>query len=458
MIKDIVIGVSENYLEHLLVMLESILSNNSNLDLHFYIFENDFADSSKNLLLEKFKKYGKKIEFVHITEEDSKGFPLTQYFKISTYFRLFSIKKLPEGIKSFLYLDVDLIIDGSIEELLNFDIEDKSIAAVRDCSVNGYQARLEIEEGYPYFNAGVLIVNLEKMRRKNIYDEMIKYIKDKSNALLWLDQDVLNKFFYNDFIELPSVWNYHRFFVLNRGNNIKKIEMDNPVIIHYTGPIKPWDKNDSSVLKKKYDYYHEKLDFETNKKATNKRISLKEFVPIKFLKRVYHFLVKNKVFIYFLKVLNNFKAFRYLKYKLNEKIHFIPHQVIHSYSGVETSIDFIKIETNIIHGIDNILQLPSIIKINGWFLVPSRNITEFEKFICVIDSSGEVKKVFSTTVLEREDINRNFSDEFDYSSSGFITIIDKEKIQEKDFSIGLLLIDKVTKETYFKTTETKISI
>jgi lipopolysaccharide biosynthesis glycosyltransferase len=277
-------------------------------------------------------------------------------------------------------------------------------------------------------------VNLEKMRRENIYDEMIKYIKDKSNALLWLDQDVLNKFFYNDFIELPSVWNYHRFFVLNRGNNIKKIEMDNPVIIHYTGPIKPWDKNDSSVLKKKYDYYHEKLDFETNKKATNKRISLKEFVPIKFLKRVYHFLVKNKVFIYFLKVLNNFKAFRYLKYKLNEKIHFIPHQVIHSYSGVETSIDFIKIETNIIHGIDNILQLPSIIKINGWFLVPSRNITEFEKF------------------------NRYFSDEFDYSSSGFITIIDKEKIQEKDFSIGLLLIDKVTKETYFKTTETKISI
>ena len=167
--------------------------------------------------------------------------------------------------------------------------------------------------------------------------------------------------------------------------------------------------------------------------TNNKRISLKEFVAIKFLKRVYHFLVKNKVFIYFLKVLNNFKAFRYLKYKLNEKIHFIPHQVIHSYSGVETSIDFIKIETNIIHGIDNILQLPSIIKINGWFLVPSRNITEFEKFICVIDSSGEVKKVFSTTVLEREDINRYFSDEFDYSSSGFITIIDKEKIQEKDF-------------------------
>ena len=181
-------------------------------------------------------------------------------------------------------------------------------------------------------------------------------------------------------------------------------------------------------------------------------------MPIKFLKRVYHFLVKNKVFIYFLKVLNNFKAFRYLKYKLNEKIHFIPHQVIHSYSGVETDVDFIKIETNIRYGIDTILQLPSIIKINGWFLVPSRNITEFEKFICVIDSSGEVKKVFSTTVLEREDINRYFSDEFDYSSSVFITIIDKEKIQEKDFSIGLLLIDKVSKETYFKTIETKISI
>ena len=458
MIRDIVIGVSENYLDHLLVMLESILSNNHNLDLHFYIFENDFKDSSKKLLLENFKKYNKKIDFIHITEEDSKGFPLTQYFKISTYFRLFSLKKLPEGIKSFLYLDVDLIIDGSIEELLNFDIKDKSIAAVRDLSVSGYQVRLEIEEGYPYFNAGVLIINLEKIRRENVYDEIIEYIKDKSNALLWLDQDVLNKFFYNDFIELPSIWNYHRFFVLNRGNNINKIEMDNPVIIHYTGPIKPWDKNDTSVLKEKYDYYRDKLNFESNELGKNKNSSLKKFIPINLLKKIYYFLIKNKIFMHLLKVLNNIEIFRYLKYKFNEKIHFIPHQVIHLYHGMERNINFIEIETNILYGIDNILQLSSIIRINGWFLVPLHNITKFEKFICIIDSNGKVKKVFSTTAIERDDINEHFNNGFDYSSSGFITIIDKTKIGEKDFSIGLLLIDKITKESHFRITTTKISI
>ena len=140
-----------------------------------------------------------------------------------------------------LYLDVDIIVDGNISELWNTNIEEYVVAAVREESVEANEERLGIPKNQKYFNAGVLLMNLKKIREEKFFEKIMNYLKKNYETILYSDQDVLNAVFYNTWLELDEKWNYHNYFVIRRNSKIELINLDTPRIIHYTGPIKPWE-------------------------------------------------------------------------------------------------------------------------------------------------------------------------------------------------------------------------
>ena len=96
-------------------------------------------------------------------------------------------------------LDADAFVDRWIgSELWDMDMTGKYMAGVPE-------TRISAERGYPYFNAGMLVLNLEEIRRDRLHEQMLSEMN--RNWHQWVEQDVLNEYCKGRTIPLGSEWN-----------------------------------------------------------------------------------------------------------------------------------------------------------------------------------------------------------------------------------------------------------
>lgn len=118
--------------------------------------------------------------------------------------------------------------------------------------------RLHYSEKYSYFNAGVLLVNLDYWRQHDIEKEITEYISDYPERLLYNDQDVLNAVLYTRRLFIPFRWNMQDGFFRKkrklRPGSIPALEAEMPeaAIVHFTGGKKPWHDKSVHPYKKEY--------------------------------------------------------------------------------------------------------------------------------------------------------------------------------------------------------------
>lgn len=127
------------------------------------------------------------------------------------FYRLFAHKAFP-NLKKMLYIDSDTLICGDLSDLYNTNISNYVMAAVRDMApteipenANGAYVKKFSEEylnNGPYFNSGVLLLNLEKMQQQE------NLLKQTKIPLKYPDQDLLNVAFINKIKALPLKYNY----------------------------------------------------------------------------------------------------------------------------------------------------------------------------------------------------------------------------------------------------------
>lgn len=146
-------------------------------------------------------------------DEDSPN--VCELFPLIARIRLCMAKLLPEEHK-VLYLDADTIICDSLEPVWDTDMSGRWLAMV-DESLGKYKPF-----GEYYFNCGVVLFNLDKIREDKIDDKWIRFF---NRRYIWLgEQDILNKFNRRNRIAcLPSRYNeFHATGI-----------SDNPAIVHY---------------------------------------------------------------------------------------------------------------------------------------------------------------------------------------------------------------------------------
>lgn len=116
--------------------------------------------------------------------EETKNSPnLKNNYTPYTLARLFA-DKIPEIPNKILYLDTDTIMHGDISPVFETDIEDYEFAAAID-----FLGKFFIR--YNYQNAGVLLLNMKKIRETKLFSRARNLIKTKKMA--FPDQDALNK-------------------------------------------------------------------------------------------------------------------------------------------------------------------------------------------------------------------------------------------------------------------------
>lgn len=240
----IVTASNDNYAQHLGVMLTSLLENsNNNCLIDIYIMDGDISEINKSKLERIVKGYNGRVTFLKVDKKLFEHCRMNQnlnYITIETYYRIIIPDLLSKDISKVLYLDCDIIVESDIDELWNTDISNYYLAAVDERQFIRKRKRrvlnkaLSLPKDSHYFNAGVLLLNLEKWREEEVSKQLVKFLEVNQKKLKFMDQDALNVVLHGKWLNLDPKWNYtvhHRL----------KCPLKNPVIIHFAGTEKPWN-------------------------------------------------------------------------------------------------------------------------------------------------------------------------------------------------------------------------
>ncbi len=181
------------------------------------------------------------------------NFPETDRYPKQIYYRIFAAQFLPEKLERVLYLDTDTIAIGSLEPIYRMAFGNALFIActhIRPTLNKMNRLRLGIEVEVPYINTGVMLMNLEQLRRQQTSQEVIDFVHDKKNRLLLPDQDIITAL-YGEQIHLVDSFIYNlsdrilAMYNARHPNDIRDLDWvrRNTHIIHYCGKNKPWNGN-----------------------------------------------------------------------------------------------------------------------------------------------------------------------------------------------------------------------
>lgn len=250
----------------------SVCENNDFMDnITFYIISSGITDKNKKELEKLIKRYNRDINIIELGninnyfdfEFDTTGWPPI------TLARLLMDKMLPQNIKKVLYLDGDTIVRGSLKELWENSLDNKTIGMSIEPTIDKKRIKSLDIDGYPYYNAGVIIVNLDKWRKIGACKKIFDFYKAHDGKLFANDQDAINGALKDEIFTLSPKYNFYNIFyqypykfmckLMKPLTYIsKKIYYDavkNPVIIHYLGEERPWRKGNSHKYKNDYKKY-----------------------------------------------------------------------------------------------------------------------------------------------------------------------------------------------------------
>lgn len=252
---NLLVTLNEAYFPYLNTLLFSVLYHNPNTYFTVYLLHTSIC---KEATEETKAILGTSGELVMI-EAEGHGFddaPTTDQFPKEMYYRILAAKYLPDTVDRVLYLDPDIIVNGSLSELYEASLGDNYFAAASHNGkmmrlING--VRLGLKRGSPYINSGVLLMNLKLLREKQNLEDVFTYIKKKRSRLCLPDQDVISGLYGDKIVKLDTyvynmtdrLYRYDR--ILGKHRSVEWYR-EHSVIFHYCGKNKPWKEDYSGVF------------------------------------------------------------------------------------------------------------------------------------------------------------------------------------------------------------------
>ncbi|MBQ7251390.1 MAG: glycosyltransferase family 8 protein [Kiritimatiellae bacterium] len=259
----VVMAADENYAWPLLVAVSSLLRNadrGTRYDLHL-LLHGDFAEKSLQRIREVCLARGN-CSLHPMRMED--GFVPAEsripHISAPTFYRLRLPSLLPD-VGKCIYLDTDVVVCGDLSGLHGTELGGCCLAGVRAISfysfpspnAGAYHARrLGLPDMEHYVNAGVLLMDLGKMREGNLEERFEEALGRGYDVQ---DQDVLNVVCAGHVANLPFRYNVMTKYPVDddtawsRSEGLQRAlpeaEWDegrkNPVVIHFADAIKPWN-------------------------------------------------------------------------------------------------------------------------------------------------------------------------------------------------------------------------
>lgn len=252
---NIFISANDRYILPTKVMLTSFLVNNSEEYHHIYFMYSSVSEENICALGELVGQYGADFIPVQVNSDSFGEFRRTERISVETYYRFLVTKILPDSESRALWMDVDLVVNGKLDDFYYQDFNGNHLAGCRDIGDHTEKLeKLNCPEGSSYINAGVILFNAEKMRQYDLED-YCSYYTTHEKEITWFDQDVINGMFAGKI----SVWDCDLFNVQVSNWRFKnQYDLNQAAIIHYIGESKPWFTTYTNAAARVWDFYYAK--------------------------------------------------------------------------------------------------------------------------------------------------------------------------------------------------------
>lgn len=225
----IVLACDNSYMDKLETTIKSICAHNKNIK--FYILNEDLPIEWFQLMTKRLSYFNSEILNIKVSGDSFKKFncPST-HIKYQTYFRYL----IPEYVEEdrVLYLDCDMIVTDSLDELFDMELNGCPVAAVVDLPTT--------DSG---FNAGLLLIDNAYWKENHILNQLMD-LTVQYHHQVYADQGILNMLFKDRWYRLSLTYN------LQVGSDSQEFKLGNdswytlfdgvPKVIHYSYIHKPW--------------------------------------------------------------------------------------------------------------------------------------------------------------------------------------------------------------------------
>jgi lipopolysaccharide biosynthesis glycosyltransferase len=258
----VVCALDDGYAQHCGVMLCSLFANNADERMRVFVIADRLSDETRRRLDSLAWRPNHAVEHVTIDPARLTNAWVSNHLTLATYFRILIPQYLPLHLRRVLFLDCDLVVRGPLAELYSMPLDGYSHAAVANPFMERDLSRIDLPAGTPYFNAGVLLLNLRKWRQDWISERLVAYVAEKGPALEHHDQDALNAMLHGQWRPCHARWNAQVQFFKNytaEALGVSRRELrevrTNPSIVHFTGTGKPWTYYDANPFEGDYFRY-----------------------------------------------------------------------------------------------------------------------------------------------------------------------------------------------------------
>jgi len=254
------------YMQHLGVMLTSLLSNNPGRPFHIVVVTGNGADGEGEKLRATLARFpGARLSMRGFKPDPTLDLPTPASYTADIYTRLWVQDFFGPEVDRVLYLDCDMVVVGDIGALWSEDLGGKLLGAV-DIPGATRPAELGMPQGYGYFNSGLLLFDLARWRGDGALQRVLDLIRARGPSFADPDQDALNLCFYADRRALDYKWNVTTpFYKPSHDLRLSPAEVEavqrEARIIHFNGISRPWSYHSRHPRKPDYYRYLEQTEW-----------------------------------------------------------------------------------------------------------------------------------------------------------------------------------------------------
>ena len=263
MTRPIVLACDEGYAMPLGTTLRSIVeSNRSSWPIDFRVLFDGFSERIQAKVFNSLPVGSAMIQWIPVNLELFQEFSTLTYISKMTYARFLIPRLFCDLVSRVLYLDTDVLVLDDLAPLWGTDLEGAVLGAVIDGGIDPLMKRddalvKEVPRVRDYFNAGVLLIDLDRWREKGISEKALDYLARNRDSP-FSDQDALNVACDGFWKQLDARWNFHD----HQRTRILDIRPDHkPRIVHFLAHIKPWNASDLSLNADFYDAFRSRTRF-----------------------------------------------------------------------------------------------------------------------------------------------------------------------------------------------------
>lgn len=261
---NLLVTLDRGYIYPLCTMLNSLAKTNSSECINLYVAHSSLTPTDFKQIKYALGNSDAEVYPIKLDETLFQKAPTKSRITKETYYRIFAPLYLPRSVDRILYIDPDTVILNSLHSFYSADFGNNLIIGAKhfDGFVDNWNKfRLTLLKSNHYINAGVMLMNIEKMREMITAEKIFKCVKRNYCRLYLADQDVINILFdgkigtiSENIINLDERCFARLLKIMPVSNALDFVEK-NTMIVHFNGKEKPWKPVYNGKLKGFYDMY-----------------------------------------------------------------------------------------------------------------------------------------------------------------------------------------------------------